>query len=134
MHSYSKTGLCTRTDSIVDGQRQHRGGRGLLGAVFPDCYPIVFTPQVVGVLNGIAAWAVMLFVWIAGIELDLEEAGRHRRESLVTAGLALAVPLLCGAAIAAVLLGHSSRWLGNNGQNWPFTTGCVAAGCCKPRP
>ena len=98
-------------------------GPGLLGAVFPDYYQFVFTPQVVAALNGIAAWAVMLFVWIAGIELDLEEAWRHRRESLLTAALALAVPLLCGAAVALVLLGHSSSWLGSNGQNWQFITG-----------
>ncbi len=98
-------------------------GPGLLGAVFPDYYQFVFNPQVVGALNGIAAWAVMLFVWIAGIELDLGEAWRHRRESSITAGLALGVPLLCGAAVALVLLGHSSNWLGSNGQNWQFITG-----------
>lgn len=40
-------------------------------------------------LNGIAWWAVMLFVMIAGIELDLRQAWAHRRESSLTAGLAL---------------------------------------------
>jgi len=49
-------------------------GPGLLGAAFPQFYGFVFTPQVVGALNGVAWWAVMLFVWIAGIELDLREA------------------------------------------------------------
>ena len=49
-------------------------------------------------LNGIAWWAVMLFVWIAGIELDLSQAWQYRRESGITAGLALGMPLLLGSA------------------------------------
>jgi len=41
-------------------------------------------------LNGIAWWAVMIFVWIVGLKLDLKKAWVHRRESAITAGLALA--------------------------------------------
>src|SRR5512145_3427500 len=64
-------------------------GPGILGAAFPDYYGFVFTPQVIQSLNGIAWWAVMVFVWIAGIELDLRQAWQHRKESVITAGLAL---------------------------------------------
>ena len=46
-------------------------GPGVLGAAFPEYYQFVFNPPVIGALNGIAWWAVMVFVWIAGIELDL---------------------------------------------------------------
>jgi Kef-type K+ transport system membrane component KefB len=56
-------------------------GPGVLGRVFPDYYSFVFNPAVVQSLNGIAWWAVMLFVCIAGIELDLKKAWAHRRES-----------------------------------------------------
>src|SRR3982751_695912 len=56
-------------------------GPGILGAAFPDYYHFVFSAPVVQSLNGIAWWAVMLFVWIAGIELDLQQAWQHRRES-----------------------------------------------------
>ncbi len=45
-------------------------GPGVLGAAYPGYYATVFNPQVIGALNGIAWWAVMIFVWIAGIELD----------------------------------------------------------------
>ncbi|MEY4013473.1 MAG: hypothetical protein RLZZ290_337, partial [Pseudomonadota bacterium] len=55
-------------------------GPGLLGRAFPDYYQFVFTPAVVQSLNGIAWWAVMLFVFIAGMELDLRKAWIHRRE------------------------------------------------------
>ena len=98
-------------------------GPGVLGAAFPDYYQFVFNSQVVGALNGIAAWAVMMFVWIAGIELDLGQAWKNRRESGITAGLALGVPLLCGALAAVVLLGQSDSWIGVNGQNWQFIAG-----------
>lgn len=50
-------------------------GPGILGRFFPDYYAFVFTPTVVQSLNGIAWWAVMLFVMIAGIELDLKKPG-----------------------------------------------------------
>ena len=49
-------------------------GPGILGRLFPDYYSFVFNPTVVQSLNGIAWWAVMVFVWIAGIELDLKQA------------------------------------------------------------
>ena len=75
-------------------------GPGILGRFFPDYYAFVFTPAVVQSLNGIAWWAVMLFVMIAGIELDLKKAWAHRRESTITAGLALGTPLLFGCLAA----------------------------------
>jgi Kef-type K+ transport system membrane component KefB len=78
-------------------------GPGVLGAVYPDYYAFVFNPKVVQSLNGIAWWAVMLFVWLAGVELDLRDAWRKRGETSVTAGLALLVPLLTGAGVAALL-------------------------------
>jgi hypothetical protein len=68
-------------------------GPGILGRFYPDYYAFVFNPAVVQSLNGIAWWAVMLFVMIAGVELDLRQAWAHRRESSITAGLALGTPL-----------------------------------------
>lgn len=75
-------------------------GPGILGAIYPEYYKFVFNPQVVQSLNGIAWWAVMIFVMIAGIELDLKKAWIYRRESSITAGLALGMPLLFGAVAA----------------------------------
>ncbi len=98
-------------------------GPGVLGAVFPDYYALVFNPQVIGALNGIAWWAVMIFVWIAGIELDLSEAWKRRGETGVTAGLALAMPLLFGAAAAVLLLQLSPGWIGAKGQVWQVVLG-----------
>jgi Kef-type K+ transport system membrane component KefB len=72
-------------------------GPGVLGAEYPQAFVFVFTPAVMQALNGVAWWAVIVVVWIAGVELDLSAAWTHRRESLVTAGLALAAPLLLGS-------------------------------------
>ncbi len=98
-------------------------GPGVLGAVFPDYYRFVFNPQVVGQLNGIAQWAVMIFVWVAGIELDIEKAWWHRRETGVTAGLALGMPLLFGCAAATAMLLLSAGWIGPKGHTWQFIVG-----------
>ncbi len=97
-------------------------GPGVLGRAYPDYYSFVFTPAVIQSLNGIAWWAVMLFVMIAGIELDLKKAWAHRRESGITAGLALGMPLLLGCAAALVLLGFEG-WMGPAAMTWQFVLG-----------
>ncbi|MGK6320058.1 cation:proton antiporter [Sphingomonas sp. DT-204] len=97
-------------------------GPGVLGAAFPSYYASVFTPQVITALNGIAWWAVMMFVWIAGIELDLHLAWVKRKETGITAACALLVPLLLGGAAAALLL-RSDGWMGPNGNWWQTTLG-----------
>lgn len=102
-------------------------GPGILGKAFPEYYSFVFTPEVVQCLNGVAWWAVMMFVWIAGIELDLRKAREHIRESGITAGLSLTVPLLCGCVVAAFMLGFEG-WIGPEAQDWQFILG-VGMGC-----
>ena len=97
-------------------------GPGVLGSAYPDYYHLVFTPTVIQSLNGISWWAVMLFVCIAGIELDLKEAWKHRRESSITAGLALGMPLVFGCLAAALLVG-SDGWMGPAAMIWQFVVG-----------
>ena len=97
-------------------------GPGVLGAAFPEYHRFVFSAPVVQSLNGIAWWAVMVFVWIAGIELDLKQAWAHRVESGITAGLALGVPLALGSAAAAGLLMFPG-WIGTKALTWQFVLG-----------
>jgi Kef-type K+ transport system membrane component KefB len=96
-------------------------GPGVLGAAFPGYYAFVFSPTVVQSLNGIAWWAVMVFVFIAGIELDLGGAWKHRRETTITAGLALGVPLVLGSLAALALLGDG--WVGQDARPRQFVVG-----------
>ena len=97
-------------------------GPGVLGATFPDYYTFVFNPAVVQCLNGVAWWAVMVFVWIAGIELDLHQAWEHRKESGITAGLALGVPLAFGSVAAIGMLAYPG-WIGAKALTWQFVLG-----------
>ena len=97
-------------------------GPGVLGAAYPDYYQFVFTPSVIQSLNSIAWWAVMIFVMIAGIELDLAKAWEHRRESVITAAMALGTPLLFGCVAAAGML-MTSGWIGPHGRDWQFVVG-----------
>ena len=97
-------------------------GPGVLGAAFPDYYRFVFNPAVVQSLNGVAWWAVSLFVFIAGVELDLRQAWAYRRESGITAALALGAPLLLGSLAAIGMLG-TAGWIGPQAATWQFVLG-----------
>ena len=98
-------------------------GPGVLGAKFPAYYAYVFSAPVIATLNGIAWWAVMVFVMIAGIELDLTKLWSNRKESIVTAGFALGVPLLFGFGAALLLPMIGSGWIGALGADWQFNLG-----------
>ena len=102
-------------------------GPGVLGAQFPQVYQAIFTPSVLGSLNGLAWWGVMLFVWIAGLELDLVQAWTHRRESVITAALALGSPLVLGC-VAAYAMVLEPGWMGPTATQWQFVLG-VAMSC-----
>jgi Kef-type K+ transport system membrane component KefB len=97
-------------------------GPGVLGRAYPEYYQFVFNPAVIGALNGIAWWAVMLFVMIAGVELDLGKAWAHRKESAVTASLALGVPMIAGSVVGIGLLGYVG-WMGPKAMSWQFVLG-----------
>lgn len=97
-------------------------GPGVLGAVIPQIHAAILTPDVMTALNGIAWWAVMMFVWIAGIELDLKEAWAKRYETGTVAGLALIVPLIFGAIAGMVLL-STDGWAGPEGMRWQVILG-----------
>ncbi len=97
-------------------------GPGVLGAAFPEAHAAVFSPTVISALNGVAWWAVMIFVFIAGVELDLGQAWANRVETGVTAGLALVVPLAFGAAAAIGLL-RFPGWAGPDAATWQVVLG-----------
>ena len=98
-------------------------GPGVLGAIFPEYYKYVFSQPVIQSLNGIAWWAVMVFVMIAGVELDLKKTWAYKRESGITAGLALGTPLLFGCGAAVFLLSFSEGWMGPKALTWQFILG-----------
>ncbi len=97
-------------------------GPGVLGVLAPGAHHEVFRPDVMAALNGVAQWAVMLFIFLAGLELDLSESWARRRETLVTAGAALVVPLGLGSAAALVLV-RQVGWVGAAASDWQAVLG-----------
>ena len=95
-------------------------GPGVLGAWLPGLHAYVFTPAVTQALSGVAWWGVILFVFFAGLELDLRQAWAERRDGAVTAGLAMLAPMLLGAA-AGALLWHWPGWAGPQAGAVQFT-------------
>lgn len=91
-------------------------GPGVLGALFPAWHAMVFNPQTLVALTGIASWAVMIFVFLAGVELDVSEAWDNRRETGLTAALALVVPFAFGSVVGIGLLQLSENWMGAQGN------------------
>ncbi len=59
---------------------------------------------------------------IAGVELDLRQAWAHRRESSITAGLALGTPLAFDCLTAGLMLLHDG-WIGPRAMAWQFVVG-----------
>lgn len=108
-------------------------GPGVLGAWLPDYYEFIFTPPVVQSLNAVALWAVMLFVFLAGLELDLRSAWIERRDSAITAGFALVTPL-CAGALVAVWLIEDDGWIGSSAEVWQFILGIGMASAVTALP
>jgi Kef-type K+ transport system membrane component KefB len=97
-------------------------GPGIFGALAPEAHGAIFTPQVIAALNSLALWAVTIFVFIAGLELDMSEALANRRDTGVAAGFALGVPLVLGTVAGWVLV-HSPGWVGAAGHPWQAAMG-----------
>src|SRR5665213_379807 len=98
-------------------------GPGILGTFAPSIYEGVFTVGSVTAITGIASWAVMIFVFLAGCELELHEAWAHRRDVATTAVLALVAPLVLGLCAAWLMLQLGEQWGGERGAPWQVALG-----------
>lgn len=98
-------------------------GPGLLGSVFPNAYQALFTPEVMWMLGGLASWGIILFVWLAGLELDLTAAWSERRDGTITAACALVFPMLLGGGVGFALLSQGPNWMGPDAKPWQFVVG-----------
>jgi Kef-type K+ transport system membrane component KefB len=108
-------------------------GPGALGALMPEYYGFVFNGRTTAVLADLAAWAVMLFVWTAGLELDVDQAWRSRKETAVTAILALLVPLALGSLVALALV-TVPGWTGERAEAWQAVLGIGMAAAVTSLP
>lgn len=98
-------------------------GPGVLGAAAPEFHAALFTAGTTQMLAAVAMWAVMLFVFLAGVELDPAKAWEKRRETGITAGFALIVPLTASAVVAIVLQNMGVVWRGPQAAGWQAILG-----------
>ena len=102
-------------------------GPGIFGVLFPAIHQAIFTPGTIAALSGIANWAVMVFVFLAGCELNIHEAWAEKRDTITTATFALVTPLIFGSAAAWLLLQFGNQWAGPSGAEWQILLGAGMA-------
>ncbi|MFC7815450.1 cation:proton antiporter [Streptomyces sp. NPDC057367] len=76
-------------------------GPSLLGAVAPDAYATLFPAEIGPALTGFAQFALVVFLFAVGYELDLKILGDRARTSLTVALASFVVPMAvgCGGAL-----------------------------------
>lgn len=94
-------------------------GPGILGQLLPGVHETLFTPETIKMMSGVAVFAVVLFVFTAGIEVDINAAWDKRKDTVLTSSLALATPLLFGSVLA-LFLWRSDEWVGEKAHEWQF--------------
>lgn len=94
-------------------------GPGIFGYFFPNAYSTLFTADTTKMLSGVATLAVVLFVFTAGVEVDINQAWIDKKDTLTTSFFALITPLICGA-IVAIFISLDDKWIGENSHEWQF--------------
>ncbi|MFE0810754.1 cation:proton antiporter [Streptomyces sp. NPDC058794] len=76
-------------------------GPSLLGAVAPDAHATLFPAEIGPALTGFAQFALVVFLFAVGYELDLKILGDRARTSLTVALASFVVPMAvgCGGAL-----------------------------------
>lgn len=94
-------------------------GPTIFGKLFPEEHQAIFNPNVIVTLNGIASWSIMLFVWIAGIELDINEAWKEKGETILVSSFALLIPFSLSSVFSSFLFHFiPGNWIGLQGNYW----------------
>jgi Kef-type K+ transport system membrane component KefB len=78
-------------------------GPSLLGRVAPEASLHLFPPAILPILSLTSQLGVILFMFLVGVEFDLDWLRRHSRASFVISQASIAAPLLLGAALAVRL-------------------------------
>ncbi|RAY16153.1 cation/H(+) antiporter [Actinomadura craniellae] len=92
-------------------------GPSVLGALWPGGTAWLLPDPVLSHLGVLAQLGVILFVFLAGLEIDLRSLRGRRRLALVVSHVSIAVPLLLGVAVA---LAVHSRFAPPGVASMPF--------------
>ncbi len=75
----------------------------LFGAVAPEVQGWLFAPQSLGALGLVSQLGVLMFLFVAGAELDLTSLHGRRGFALLVSHAGIALPFLCGVLLAFAL-------------------------------
>jgi Kef-type K+ transport system membrane component KefB len=78
-------------------------GPSLLGKVAPEAASYLFPPAIVPSLGVLAQVGVVIYMFLIGLELDLQSITRQLRTTLVTSGAGIVVPFALGLVLAGFL-------------------------------
>lgn len=78
-------------------------GPSLLGRVWPEATEFLLPPAATPYLNVIAHFGIILYMFVVGLELDLDAVRKHASASLAISEAGIVVPFLLGSAIALFL-------------------------------
>lgn len=80
-------------------------GPSLLGALSPDAYAALFPPASLGALKLISQLGVIVFMFLVGLELDLDSLGERTHAAVLVSHASIIIPMLGGMALALRLYG-----------------------------
>lgn len=78
-------------------------GPSVLGALAPEVAGAIFTPAVTVAVGRIATIAILVFMFLVGLELDTARLRRHAGGVIRIAGVSLLVPFALGSTLALLL-------------------------------
>ena len=75
-------------------------GPSVLGLIWPDAVKYLFEPAIVAGLKILAQLGLVMFMFLIGIELDLEKLRGQGRKAVIISQTSIIVPIALGAALA----------------------------------
>jgi Kef-type K+ transport system membrane component KefB len=78
-------------------------GPSVLGALAPEFAAALFTPTVTAAIRQIATLAILVFMFLVGLELDTARLRQHATGVLRIASVSLLVPFTLGSVVAFLL-------------------------------
>lgn len=75
-------------------------GPSIFGYFFPEAFHFLFSPESLGNINILSQIGLIFFMFVIGMELDLEEVKKTFNETLVISHTGIFFPFLCGTIAA----------------------------------
>jgi len=98
-------------------------GPSLLGLVWPDALGYLFPDEIIGALRALAQIGIVLFMFLIGLELDLNLLRGQGHKAVIISLASIIAPMLLGAAVALLVYPR----LGGGADRLGFTLFFAAA-------